>query len=96
MRRKTHKTERKRKMKYITQGTCSRQIDFEVVDGKLHNVVYTGGCNGNLKGVSALVEGMDVKEAISKLKGIKCGFKQTSCPDQLAAALEQYLAQNRQ
>lgn len=83
-------------MKYITQGTCSRQIDFEVVDGKIHNVVYTGGCNGNLKGVSALVEGMDVKEAISKLKGIKCGFKQTSCPDQLAAALEQYLAQNRQ
>lgn len=81
-------------MKYQTNGTCSKQIDFEVVDGKLHNVSYLGGCNGNLQGVSALVEGMDVHEAIAKLKGIKCGFKQTSCPDQLARALEQYLAQN--
>lgn len=81
-------------MKYQTQGTCSRQIDFDVVDGKLHNVRYTGGCNGNLQGVSALVEGMDVNEAIAKLKGIKCGFKSTSCPDQLARALEKYLAEN--
>lgn len=81
-------------MKYQTQGTCSRQIDFDVVDGKLHNVRYLGGCNGNLQGVSALVEGMDVNEAIAKLKGIKCGFKQTSCPDQLARALEKYLAEN--
>ena len=81
-------------MKYITKGTCSREINFEVVDGKLHNVSYLGGCNGNLKGVSALVEGMDVKEAIARLKGIKCGLKQTSCPDQLATALEQYLAEN--
>lgn len=81
-------------MKYITKGTCSREINFEVVDGKLHNVSYIGGCNGNLKGVSALVEGMDVREAVSKLKGIKCGFKQTSCPDQLATALEEYLAKN--
>lgn len=82
-------------MVYQTKGTCSRQIDFEVVDGKLHNVRYMGGCNGNLQGVSALVEGMDVHEAIAKLKGIKCGFKQTSCPDQLATALEQYLAENK-
>lgn len=81
-------------MKYQTKGTCSREIDFEVVNGKLHNVKYLGGCNGNLQGVSALVEGMDVHEAISKLKGIKCGFKQTSCPDQLATALERYLAEN--
>lgn len=81
-------------MKYQTKGTCSREIDFEVVDGKLHNVSYLGGCNGNLQGVSALVEGMDVNEAIAKLKGIKCGFKQTSCPDQLARALEKYLAEN--
>ena len=81
-------------MKYITKGTCSREINFEVVDGKLHNVSYLGGCNGNLQGVSALVEGMDIHEAIAKLKGIKCGFKQTSCPDQLATALEKYLAQN--
>lgn len=81
-------------MKYITKGTCSREIDFEVVDGKLHNVRYLGGCNGNLQGVGALVEGMDVAEAIRRLKGIRCGMKQTSCPDQLASALEQYLANN--
>ena len=81
-------------MKYKTNGTCSREIEFEVVDGKLHNVRYLGGCNGNLQGVGALVEGMDVHEAINRLKGIKCGFKQTSCPDQLATALEQYLASN--
>lgn len=81
-------------MRYITKGTCSREINFEVVDGRLHNVSYLGGCNGNLQGVSALVEGMEVREAIRKLKGIKCGFKQTSCPDQLALALEKYLADN--
>ena len=81
-------------MKYQTKGTCSREINFEVVDGKLHNVGFVGGCNGNLKGVSALVEGMPVEVAISKLKGIKCGFKSTSCPDQLATRLEQYLAKN--
>ena len=81
-------------MKYTTKGTCSREIDFEVVDGKLHNVQYLGGCNGNLKGVGALVEGMEVREAIKRLKGIRCGMKSTSCPDQLATALEQYLANN--
>lgn len=81
-------------MKYITKGTCSREIDFEVVDGRLHNVKYLGGCNGNLQGVGALVEGMEVTEAIRRLKGIRCGMKQTSCPDQLATALEQYLANN--
>lgn len=81
-------------MKYITKGTCSREIDFEVVDGRLHNVKYLGGCNGNLQGVGALVEGMEVTEAIRRLKGIRCGLKQTSCPDQLATALEQYLANN--
>ena len=82
-------------MKYTTSGVCSREIEFEVVDGKLHNVKYLGGCNGNLKGVGALVEGMDVHEAISRLKGIKCGMKDTSCPDQLATALEKYLDENR-
>lgn len=81
-------------MKYFPKGTCSREIDFEVENGKLHNVRYVGGCNGNLKGVGALVEGMEIHEAISRLKGIKCGLKSTSCPDQLAAALEQYLADN--
>ena len=79
-------------MKYTTSGVCSREIEFEVVDGKLHGVRYLGGCNGNLQGVGALVEGMEVHEAIQRLKGIKCGMKGTSCPDQLATALEQYLA----
>ena len=81
-------------MKYKTSGVCSREISFEVVDGKLHDVRYLGGCNGNLQGVGALIEGMEIHEAISRLKGIKCGFKSTSCPDQLATALEQYLANN--
>jgi len=74
---------------YKTSGTCSTQIDFDVEDGKIHNVVFTGGCNGNLKGIAALVEGQKVEDVIDKIKGIKCGFKQTSCPDQLAKALEE-------
>lgn len=80
-------------MKYETSGTCSRLIDFEVEGGVIKSVAFTGGCNGNLQGISALVSGMKVDDAISKLKGIKCGFKNTSCPDQLANALEQYKAQ---
>ena len=79
-------------MKFTTSGVCSREIEFEVIDGKLHGVRYLGGCNGNLQGVGALVEGMEIHEAITRLKGIKCGMKGTSCPDQLATALEQYLA----
>ena len=78
-------------MVYKTKGTCSQLISFELKDGKIHNVSFQGGCNGNLKGISALVEGMDAKEAIAKLDGIKCGFKNTSCPDQLAQALKQAL-----
>lgn len=81
-------------MKYITKGVCSREIDFDVVDGKVRNVKYLGGCSGNTQGVGALVEGMDVDDAIERLKGIKCGFKSTSCPDQLALALEQYKRNN--
>ncbi len=81
-------------MKYITNGVCSREINFEVVDGKVRNVKYLGGCNGNTQGVGALVEGMDIDEAIKRLKGIRCGSKSTSCPDQLALALEQYKAKN--
>lgn len=73
---------------YRTQGTCSTNIHFEIVDRKVHNVVYTSGCNGNLQGIGRLVEGMDIDEVIAKLKGIRCGFKTTSCPDQLARALE--------
>ena len=76
-------------MKYHTKGTCSTSIDLEVEDGKIKFVEFFGGCNGNLKGIASLVTGMPVEEAISKLKGIRCGFKTTSCPDQLAHAFEQ-------
>lgn len=79
-------------MQYKTSGTCSQLIDFEVEDDVIKSVAFTGGCNGNLKGISALVSGMKIDDAISKLKGIKCGMKNTSCPDQLARALEQYKA----
>ena len=75
-------------MKYKTQGTCSSAIDIELKDGVIESVQFTGGCNGNLKGISALVKGMTPEEAISRLKGVRCGFKSTSCPDQLARALE--------
>lgn len=74
---------------YKTKGVCSRRITFSVEDGKVKNVAFDGGCNGNGKGVSALVEGMDVEEAIRRMRGIRCGMKSTSCPDQLAQALEQ-------
>ena len=75
-------------MKYQTKGTCSTSIDIEVNDGIIDSVKFTGGCNGNLQGISALVKGMKVEDAIARLKGIRCGFKSTSCPDQLAQALE--------
>ena len=74
---------------YKTKGTCSVQIDFDVEDGKIYNLQFLGGCNGNLKGIAALVEGQDIKTVKEKLKGIKCGYKDTSCPDQLARALEE-------
>lgn len=75
-------------MKYIPTGTCSRSIDIETNDGMIDSVVFMGGCDGNLKGIAALVKGMKIEEAILKLKGISCGSKPTSCPDQLAIALE--------
>jgi len=75
---------------YQTSGVCSKKIDFDIVDGKVKNVSFLGGCNGNLQGIGRLVEGMPVSEVIEKLRGLKCGFKQTSCPDQLARALEEY------
>ena len=78
---------------YKTKGTCSQKILFEIVDGKLHNVQYIGGCNGNLKGIGSLVEGMDVNEVINRLEGTTCGFKSTSCPDQLAKALKEAINQ---
>jgi len=73
---------------YKTSGTCSRAIRFEVEEGKVSGVRFEGGCHGNLQGIGALVEGMDKDEVIRRLKGIRCGFKPTSCPDQLAKALE--------
>ena len=77
---------------YKTSGTCSSRIEFELDDNNcVHNVHFTNGCNGNLKGISAIVEGMDADELISKLGGITCGFKRTSCPDQLAKAVRQAL-----
>lgn len=75
---------------YNTQGTCSKQIIIDVDDnGIIENVTYIGGCNGNTKGISSLVKGMKIDEVINKLQGIQCGFRPTSCPDQLATALKQ-------
>ena len=74
---------------YTTKGTCSQRIFFEIEEGKLHNVQYLGGCNGNLQGIAKLVEGMDVDEVIKRVEGIQCGMKPTSCPDQLATALKE-------
>ena len=79
------------KMEYRTEGTCSRRIFLELDGDTIRSVSFEGGCNGNLKGISSLVEGMNRDEAIARLKGIHCGFKSTSCPDQLAQALKQAL-----
>ena len=73
---------------YKTSGTCSRSILFDIEDGKVKNVQFIGGCNGNLKGIAALVEGMDVDTVIERVQGVTCGMKKTSCPDQLAQALK--------
>ncbi|MBQ8758727.1 MAG: TIGR03905 family TSCPD domain-containing protein [Clostridia bacterium] len=74
-------------MRFSTRGTCSRAINIEVEDGIVKHVEFEGGCSGNTQGVARLVEGMKIDIAIDKLSGIKCGFKDTSCPDQLAKAL---------
>lgn len=80
---------------YRTQGTCAQAIKFELdEDNKLHNVMFAGGCNGNLKGIGALVEGADAAEIADRIEGTTCGFKSTSCPDQLAKAIREALAQN--
>ena len=73
---------------YKTKGTCSQRILFEIEDNKVHNLQFIGGCNGNLQGIGKLVEGMEVDEVIARVEGIRCGMKQTSCPDQLANALK--------
>ena len=74
---------------YKTKGTCSRQIFFEIEDGRVKNVSFVGGCDGNLKGICSLVDGMKVEDVIAKVEGIHCGPKSTSCPDQLAQALKE-------
>ena len=78
---------------YRTKGTCASKITFSLEDGVIHDVKFTGGCSGNTQGVAALVEGMDAWEALQRMKGIRCGMKPTSCPDQLAKALETALEQ---
>ena len=79
---------------YTTRGVCSRSIDITVENNVIQEVVYHGGCSGNTQGVAALVRGMTVEDAIERLSGIRCGFKPTSCPDQLARALSEYRSQN--
>ena len=78
---------------YKTKGTCSQRILFDIEDGKVRNVQFIGGCNGNLKGIGALVEGMPVEDVIARVEGIRCGMKSTSCPDQIAQNLKKALAQ---
>ena len=75
---------------YVTEGTCSSRIHFDLKDGKIHSLSFDNGCNGNLKAISILLEGADAKETIKKLKGLRCGRNYTSCGDQLATALEKY------
>ena len=74
---------------YRTKGVCARTITFDIIDGKVFNVQFEGGCNGNTKGIASLIEGMPADEAIRRIEGIRCGFKSTSCPDQLAQAIKE-------
>jgi len=78
-------------IKYTTTGTCSSLIEVEIENDIIENIIFYGGCNGNLKGISSLCRGMNIYDVIEKLKGIKCGSKPTSCPDQLALSLLNYL-----
>ena len=80
-------------MRYIPKGVCSQAIDVELDGNIIKHVQFTGGCHGNLQGIARLVEGMNAEDAIAKIRGIRCGFKSTSCPDQLANALEVALNQ---
>ena len=79
---------------YKNSGTCSSSVEFDLVDGKLYNVKFVGGCNGNLKAIGKLVEGADAKEVAQKLRGNTCGFKATSCADQLAKAIGKAMEEN--
>lgn len=80
--------------KFRNSGVCSSMVEFDMTDGIVSNVKFTGGCNGNLKGIAAMAEGMKAEDVIERLEGIKCGFKNTSCPDQLAKALRVALEQD--
>lgn len=82
-------------MTYTTKGTCSRKIHIVVEDNILKSVSFEGGCNGNLKGISAICTGMDIDDIITRFDSITCGFKSTSCPDQLAQALKEYKIKNQ-
>ncbi len=77
-------------IEYSPTGVCSRQICIDVEDGIIRKVVFTGGCSGNTQGIAALLEGMTVEDAIARLDGLRCGFRSTSCPDQLARALKKH------
>ena len=79
---------------YRPRGVCSSRIEFDLEEGKLHNIRFRGGCDGNLKGISSLLRGMPVQEVIDRLEGIRCGGKATSCPDQIASALKAYQAEH--
>jgi len=81
-------------MHYKPHGVCSQSIDFELNNGIIENVKFVGGCSGNTQGIAALVKGMPADEAIKRLKGIRCGFRATSCPDQLAIALEAAISES--
>ena len=81
-------------MTFKTQGTFARQIEFEIDNNIIHNVRFTGGCMGNTQGVARLVEGMEIHDAISRMEGIDCNGKGTSCPDQLAKALKKFLEES--
>lgn len=84
----------KKHIEYKTSGTCARMVTVEVEDGIVTSCQFTGGCHGNTQGVAALVCGMKVEDAIAKLEGIKCGFKNTSCPDQLSRALKEAISED--
>ncbi len=83
-------------MKYVYRpsGVCSTEMIFDIEDGVVKDLEVIGGCNGNLKGISSLIKDMKVEDVITKLSGIKCGFKNTSCPDQISKALKEYIEEN--
>ena len=81
---------------YQTKGVCSREISFEYENGKIYNLTFVGGCNGNLKGIASLIKGMNIYDVINKVQGTRCGDKSTSCPDQLSICLKEYLKLEKQ